>query len=147
MQRLNSDLREFIELLNSHNIRYLIVGGFAVAYHGYPRMTGDIDVFLEATEDNARKMEAVLAAFGFAGLGLTAADFLKPNRIIQLGYPPNRIDLHTAISGAGFTEAWDDRAAGKIDGIPVPFIGKRTLLTNKAAAGRPQDKADLDALK
>lgn len=146
MQKLPTDLREFIELLNSHEVRYLIVGGYAVAYHGYPRMTGDIDFFLAVSEENAVKMEAVLRDFGFGGLGLTAQDFLEPGKIIQLGYPPNRIDLLTSISGVNFAEAWEDRVTDELDGLLVNFVGRKTLLVNKAASGRPKDRADLDAL-
>lgn len=146
MQKLPKDFREFIELLNSHEVRYLIVGGYAVAYHGYPRMTGDIDFFLAVSEENAAKLEAVLNDFGFGGLGLTAQDFLEPGKIIQLGYPPNRIDLLTSISGISFAEAWEDRVTDELDGLPVNFVGRKTLLVNKAASGRPKDQADLDAL-
>jgi hypothetical protein len=147
MAKLLQDLREFIELLNSHEVRYLIVGGFAVAYHGHPRMTGDIDFFVEVSEENARKLEAVLVDFGFGGLGLSAEDFKAPGKIIQLGYPPNRIDLITSISGATFAEAWESRVTGELDGLPVTFVGKDILMANKAASGRPKDMADLDALR
>jgi predicted nucleotidyltransferase len=147
MQNLISDLREFIELLNSHEVRYLIVGGFAVAFHGYPRLTGDIDFFLDSTPENAQKIQAVLRDFGFGSLGLTADDFTRPNQIVQLGFPPNRIDLLTSISGATFPEAWESRVGGELEGIAVTFVGKETLLVNKAASGRPKDMADLDALR
>jgi hypothetical protein len=146
MIKLQKDLREFIELLNSHEVRYLIVGGHAVAFHGYPRMTGDIDFFLEVSEENARKLVAVLAQFGFAGLGLTAKDFLEPGAIIQLGYPPHRIDLVTSISGVTFAQAWEHRVYGQVEGLAMVFVDKPTLLANKAASGRPKDLADLDAL-
>jgi Nucleotidyltransferase of unknown function (DUF6036) len=127
--KLPRDLREFIALLNSHDVKYLIVGGYAVAYHGYPRATGDIDLFVEVSQENARKLIAVLGEFGFASLGLTEKDFLVPGSIIQLGYPPNRIDLVTSISGVTFF-----------------VVDKQTLMANKAASGRPKDLADLDAL-
>ncbi|HZP83000.1 MAG TPA: hypothetical protein VFB21_15275 [Chthonomonadaceae bacterium] len=146
METLPTDFKEFIVLLNSHEVRYLIVGGYAVAYHGYPRLTGDIDFCVEVSEENAHNLEAVLTDFGFAGLGLTASDFLTPGQIIQLGYPPHRIDIVTALSGVDFAEAWKERTAGELGGIPVHFIGKTALLANKAASGRPKDLADLDAL-
>jgi hypothetical protein len=146
MLKLPPDLREFTELLNSHDVRYLIVGGYAVAYHGYPRMTGDIDFFMEISEENARKIETVLAEFGFGGLGLTAADFLQPGIIVQLGYPPNRIDLVTEISGVSFAEAWDHRVVSEFDGLRMVFIGKAALLANKAASARPKDLGDLASL-
>ena len=116
MLKLPKDLREFIELLNSHEVRYLIVGGYAVAYHGHPRATGDIDFVVEVSEENARKLEAVLLDFGFGGLGLTAADFLQPGIVVQLGYPPNRIDLLTTISGASFeAEDLSPRQSNRIE--------------------------------
>ena len=143
---LSKDLREFVELLNSHDVRYLIVGGYAVAYHGHPRTTGDIDFFVEVSEENAQKLCAVLDAFGFAALGLTKQDFLEPGTIVQLGYPPNRIDLVNAISGVAFAEAWERRVSHQGDGLTMLFVDKETLLVNKAASGRPKDLADLDAL-
>jgi hypothetical protein len=146
MVELTEDSREFIELINSHDVRYLIVGGHAVAFHGYPRTTGDMDFFVEVSEENAHKLEAVLNAFGFAGLGLTAKDFLEPGTIIQLGHPPNRIDLVTSISGVTFAQAWEHRVSDRIEGLIMLFVDKQTLLTNKAASGRPKVLADLDAL-
>jgi predicted nucleotidyltransferase len=147
MQRLAQDWREFIELLNLHQVKYLVVGGFAVGYHGYPRTTGDIDFFVEVSADNAHRIKSAIDAFGFGSLGLTSEDFQQENRIIQLGYPPNRIDIITSISGVTFAQAWADRIEAELDGIRVMFIGKDTLLVNKAAAGRSKDQADLDALR
>jgi hypothetical protein len=146
MLKLPKNLRDFVALLNAHDVRYLVVGGYAVAYHGSPRMTGDIDFFVEASQENARKLETVLSEFGFAGLGLTPADFLEPDTIIQLGYPPNRIDLITSLSGVTFAPAWEQRVSAEVDGVTLVFVGKETLLANKAASGRPKDLADLDAL-
>src|ERR1700678_2529267 len=108
--KLQEDLREFVELLNSHDVDYLIVGGYAVAYHGHPRFTGDIDFFVRPTADNARALLGVLEEFGFAELGLSANDFTSPHQVIQLGLPPNRIDLLTGISGVSFEQAWPGRA-------------------------------------
>jgi len=146
MLPLPKDLREFIELLNSHDVHYLVVGGYAVAIHGHPRMTGDIDFFVETTDENARKLESVLADFGFAGLGLSAEDFLDPGTIIQLGRPPNRIDLVTSLSGVTFADSWEKRVRHVVEGVPLLFVDKQTLLANKAASGRPKDLADLAAL-
>jgi predicted nucleotidyltransferase len=146
MLNIPKDLREFIESLNSNKVRYLITGGYAVAFHGYPRMTGDIDVFVEISEENARKLEKVLTEFGFASLGLSAKDFLEPRTIVQLGYPPNRIDVLTSLSGVGFDEAWRRKVIADVDGLSVWFIGRDDLVVNKAATGRPKDLADLDAL-
>jgi hypothetical protein len=127
-------------------VHYLIVGGYAVAYHGYPRTTGDIDIFIEASEENASKLEGVLARFGFGSLGLTAKDFLETGTIIQLGHPPNRIDLVTSISGVTFAEAWEHRVCDRFQNLSMIFVDRQTLLTNKAASGRPKDLADIDAL-
>lgn len=146
MLRLDQDSREFIALLNSHDVRYVIVGGHAVAFHGYPRFTGDVDVFVEVSEENARKLEAVLSEFGFSSLGLSASDFLEPDTIIQLGNPPNRIDLITSLSGVSFSSAWGSRVRADLDGLPVFFVSKEILLTNKTATGRPKDLTDLNEL-
>ena len=146
MLTLPNDLREFAELLNSHEVRYVVVGGYAVAYHGFPRTTGDIDFFVEVSPENARKLESVLIDFGFGDVGLTATDFLLSGMIFQLGYPPNRIDLLTAISGLEFADAWASRERAEIDGLEIPFIGKAALLANKAATGRPKDLVDIGRL-
>jgi hypothetical protein len=122
------------------------VGGHAVAFHGYPRTTGDIDIFVEATEENGGKLAAALADFGFASMGLTARDFLEPDITVQLGYPPHRIDLMTSISGVSFPEAWESRVTATLDGVTIPYIGKAPLLANKAASGRVKDLADRDQL-
>ena len=143
---LQKDLREFIALLNSRSVDYLIVGAFALAFHGVPRFTGDIDILVRASPENGARIEGVLRAFSFASLGLTAADFQRPEQVIQLGHPPNRIDLLTSITGVSFEEAWADCVPGEMEGIPVRFLGKATLIRNKRATGRTQDKADLEAL-
>jgi predicted nucleotidyltransferase len=143
---LQKDLRAFIELLNSSGVEYVVVGGFALAFHGRPRYTGDIDLLVRATDENADRLMGVLTTFGFASLGVVRSDFLKPDSIIQLGYPPNRIDLLTSISGVDTDKVWLAAVAGEIDGVAVRFIGRQDLVANKRAAGRPQDRADLDAL-
>lgn len=144
--KLPKDFREFIELLNSASVKYVIVGGWAVAYHGYPRYTGDIDFFVEASPDNARRIVKVLQRFGFASLGLTERDFAESDRVVQLGVPPRRIDLVTGISGVSFEEAWNSKVEAILDGLPVYIVNREVLLKNKAAAGRPQDKADLEEI-
>src|SRR5262249_37639266 len=96
---LNKDLREFVALLNSNRVEYVVVGAFAVAYHGYPRYTGDLDLLVKPTPENAQKLLAALDQFGFAGLGVTIGDLDSPGKVVQLGVAPNRIDLITAISG------------------------------------------------
>ncbi len=144
--KLPGDLREFIESLNAANVKYLIVGGYAVAFHGRPRWTGDIDIFVERSEENARRMEQAIARFGFQSLGLSARDFLLPDAVIQLGRPPNRIDVLTAIEGVTFGEAWSTRVPTTLDGLPVCFISRELLVRNKSATGRPQDRADAQDL-
>jgi len=143
---LQKDLKEFIELLNSANVKYLIVGGYAVAFHGHPRFTGDIDVFIECSEANARKMNVVLQDFGFKELGLSEQDFLKDGTIIQLGLPPNRIDIITAIDGVNFQDAWETKIPATLSGVPVHFISKDLLLKNKRAVGRTKDIADVEEI-
>lgn len=144
--RLQKDLKEFIELLNSHGVRYIIVGGYAVAYHGHPRFTGDIDLFVEAASDNARRILAALHDFGFSDLELKLEDFEQPDNVVQLGLPPNRIDLLTSISGLSFAQVWQDRLTAQLDGVPVCFISKKLLLANKLASGRAKDLADVEEL-
>ena len=146
MMNLEADLREFIELLNALKVRYIVVGAFAVAYHGYPRYTGDIDLFIERSSENAQAIVNAIQQFGFGDLGLSTEDFLQEDRVIQLGVAPNRIDLLTFLSGVEFQEAWITRVQGEIAGLSVPVISKELLKKNKAASGRSQDIADLEYL-
>jgi hypothetical protein len=143
---LSADLKEFIESLNARNVEYLVAGAHAMAFHGYPRFTGDIDLFINTTFENAERIEQAVDAFGFASTGLRAADFLVPEQIIQLGVAPNRIDLMTFLSGITFEEAWAARHPGTLDGIPVFFLSKPMLIKNKKASGRTKDLADLEYL-
>jgi len=140
------DWREFIELLNSHSVDYLIVGAWARAFYGVPRSTGDIDFFVRASLENGERLVRALDQFGFASLGITPEDFLPPGRVIQLGIDPYRIDIITGISGVRFEEAWSERMHGEIDGVPAEFLSLRLFKKNKRAAGRAKDLADLDAL-
>ena len=143
---LSDDFRDFLRLLNRHQVRYLVVGAYAVAAHGYPRNTGDIDIWIERSPENARKMVAVLADFGFGSLNVSESDFLKPDFVIQLGYPPNRIDLLTDVSGISFADCYEERLEERLDGITVPFVGRECLRRAKLAAGRSQHRADLENL-
>lgn len=146
MAKLQSDLSEFVGLLNSRKVEYLVVGGHAVAFHGYPRLTGDIDFFVRATRENGERILRVFGDFGFGDLGLDLSDFATPGRVIQLGRPPNRIDLLTSISGVDFDEAWSTRAAGKLGDHSVFFVGHDTLIRNKTASDRDKDRLDLKKL-
>jgi hypothetical protein len=139
-------LARFIESLNSNGVEYLIVGAVALAYHGFPRYTGDLEVLVHNTDENTKRLESALAAFGFASLGLKAADFADSYRVIQLGVPPNRIDLLTSITGVPFDEAWADRVETDMEGTRVSFISRQALIRNKRLTGRTQDRADLEAL-
>jgi hypothetical protein len=145
--KLTRDLREFIELLNSHAVEYLLIGGWAFGFHATPRYTGDIDFFLNCTEMNAQKLRGALTEFGFSDIPGFEESFLTPDRILQFGVPPNRIDILTTISGINFEQAWNSRIFGELDGVRVPIINRECLIKNKVAAGRPKDLADADALR
>jgi hypothetical protein len=144
--RLPRDLKEFIELLNSEQVDYVIVGGWAFGFHARPRYTQDLDILVRGTADNAARLERVIGQFGFASLGLSAKDFLSPGRVIQLGHPPNRIDLLTALTGVEENEIWSSRVPAELDGVPVFFLGRSTLIKNKRATGRTRDAADVEEL-
>ncbi|HEY2974582.1 MAG TPA: nucleotidyl transferase AbiEii/AbiGii toxin family protein [Pyrinomonadaceae bacterium] len=144
--KLERDLREFIELLNARDVRYVIVGAYALAHHGRPRYTGDIDFFVEASAQNADRLSQVLEQFGFANVGVVEEDFTAADQVVQLGVEPHRMDIMTSITDVEFDEAWNTREYGDLDGLRVPFISKELLKRNKAAVGRKQDLADLDYL-
>lgn len=144
---LNQDFKEFIQLLNDNNVRYLVVGGYALAVHGYPRYTKDIDIWIESSLDNAIQLLRALDQFGFGSLGLKETDFLVKDQVIQLGYPPNRIDILTTLSGIRFEECYDKRLTVEIDGVKIYFIDRDSFLKNKKASGRLQDLADLEKLE
>ena len=143
----NQDFREFVQSLNDNEARYLVVGGYAVALHGHPRYTKDLDVWIELTPTNAANLIRALDRFGFASLGLKEADFLEPDQIIQLGYPPNRIDILTTLPGVELAECYASRLTVTIDDTPVNFINLDDLKKNKKASGRLQDLADLQNLE
>ena len=144
---LNKDLREFVELLNSKGVEYLVVGAFAVAFHGFPRYTADLDLLVRPTAENADRLLRALSQFGFGKLGFQAVDFRSPGMVVQLGVKPNRIDLLTAISGVGFDEAWETRSEAGLEGIPTQFIGRAALLRNKEQTGRAKDLGDAEELR
>jgi predicted nucleotidyltransferase len=144
---LSKDFKEFIELLNGHNVRYLVVGGYAVAFHGYPRYTKDLDVWIELSPENADNIIKALEEFGFGSLGLKTEDFLESDQIIQLGYPPNRIDILTTLKEIKFKDCYKARIEIEIQGIKINFIDLENLKLNKRATGRPQDLADAENLE
>ena len=145
--KLQKDIREFVELLLSQKVEFLLVGGYALAFHGAPRFTEDIDFLVLVSSQNAAKLSCIVDEFGFGGLGLTEESFLERDQVIQLGRAPNRIDILTGASGITWEEAWASRSEEVIDGLEIPVIGKTMLETNKLATGRPQDLADVARLR
>lgn len=144
---LNPDFKEFFQLLNVLDVRYLIVGGYAVAYHGYPRYTKDIDIWIWINPENAERIVKALRDFGFESLDLKASDFLEPETIIQLGYAPNRIDLIMGLPGVDFEDCYAQRVEVEIEEVRLMFIDLESLKKTKKASGRLQDLADLENLK
>jgi len=144
--RLPQDLREFLKLLGDEDVRYLLIGGYAVGYYGYPRATADMDVWIEVSEDNAAKCITALKRFGMSTPDLDAALFLEEHRIIRMGNPPLRIEIHTSISGVEFETCYAHRQCVDWHGIQVNLIALDDLKTNKRASGRHMDLADLEHL-
>lgn len=143
---LNQDFKEFIQFLNDNDVRYLVVGGYAVALHGYPRYTKDIDIWIESSRENATKLLDALEQLGFGSVGLKIEDFLEADQIIHLGYPPNRIDLLTTLAGVSFEDCYGSKVEVAIEGVIVNFIDMDNLKRNKRASGRLQDLADAENL-
>ena len=144
---LNQDFKEFFQSLNANHVHYLVVGGYAVAFHGHPRYTKDIDIWIEMSPENAASIVTALDQFGFGSLELKKEDFLVPDQIIQLGYPPNRIDLLSTVPGVDFAACYASRLQVNVDGVLVNFIDLENLKKNKQASGRHQDLADLENLQ
>jgi hypothetical protein len=144
---LSKDCKEFIALLRSEGVDFLVVGAAALAAHGRPRYTGDIDLWIRCDTETSQRMERVLERFGFGSTGLRAADVAEPNKVIQLGVAPNRVDILTGLTGLEFEAAWNKRIDLPLDDETLPFLDKDSLRDNKKATGRPQDIADLEALQ
>ncbi len=144
---LDPDFKEFCQLLNANKVRYLVIGGYAVAFHGYPRYTKDIDIWLWIDQENASRVVQTLKDFGFESLGLQEEDFLEADTVIQLGYPPNRIDLIMGALGVDFEICYQSRIETEIDDLSIPFIDLESLKKNKRATGRLQDLADIENLE
>lgn len=143
---LNEDFKEFVALLNSNRVEYLIVGGYALAAYGHPRYTGDLDFWIGADPANAKHVLTALDQFGFGALGVRLEDLTTPDRVIQMGFPPRRIDLLTSIDGVDFAPAFARRVVVDVDGQSLNFISLDDFKTNKRTTGRHKDLADLDAL-
>lgn len=144
---LNKDFREFIESLNSNKVKFLVLGGYALAFHGHPRYTKDLDIWLELSSENADRTMKALEDFGFGDLDVSKEDLLSVGMVVQLGYPPNRIDLINSPDGVTFAECFETRIAVDLDGTTIPVIDIDNLKKNKKASGRAQDLADLEKLE
>lgn len=144
---LNQDFKEFLQLLNKHKVRFLIVGGYSVAVHGHPRYTKDLDLWVLADVNNAKNLISALDEFGFGSLDLTKDDFISPGYVVQLGQPPARIDLLTSLTGVEFEACWENRLTLEDDGLILPVIALNDLITNKKVLGRYQDLADIEELR
>jgi len=144
--RLPQDFKEFLKLLNEHEVRYLIIGGYAVAYYGYPRAANDLGSWIEKEPQNAEKLIQVLKRFGFDDNEMKPEMFLKKDQTIRIGHPPIRIELLTSISGVQFQPCFDSRTADSIDGIEMQIMGLKELKTNKKASGRHIDLHDVEHL-
>ncbi len=145
---VNEDFRDLLVALIAAGARFLVVGAHAMAVHGVPRATGDLDVWIAADGDNAERVFSALVRFGapLAAMGVTRDDLLRPDQVVQIGLPPRRIDVLTGITGLTFDEAWSGRLTHEVDGLALPFIGRAELVRNKRATGRAKDRADLEAL-
>ena len=146
MMEIQPDFRDLLELFNAHKVSYIIVGGYALAYHGAPRYTGDIDIFVKSEKNNAQKIMKALDEFGFGDVGLSTSDFEKSDQVIQLGIAPVRIDIITSISGVDWEEAQRGCVKGKYGDTLVNYLGKVEFIKNKRSVGRKKDLADLEAL-
>jgi hypothetical protein len=144
---LDENFKEFIKLLNANDVKYLVVGGFAVAYHGYPRYTKDIDFWVWAHPDNTDKLIKAIQEFGFGVLDVQKEDLSNPDNIIQLGYEPNRIDLIVQLEGLDFESCFLQKQDAIFEGIPIYFIGYQDLIKNKRSSGRLKDKLDVKTLE
>jgi hypothetical protein len=143
---LTPDFDEFIGSLIAHGVEFVVVGAYALAFHGAPRFTGDLDILIRPAEENAARLLAALRGFGFPAPDLQPADLANPRRMLQMGVEPVQIHVMSAISGVTWEEAWTDRVTGRCGRHDVAFLGRESFLRNKRATGRPKDLADIDAL-
>jgi len=143
---LHPDFKDFLRLLSSHDVRYLLVGGYAVGYHGYPRATGDMDIWIELSESNSKKVISAFRDFGMPNEAISEDLFMEENKVIRMGVPPVRLEVITSASGVAFDECYSNREVIEIDGIPINFISLQDLKKNKRAAGRHKDLEDIEHL-
>lgn len=146
MIQLPPDFKDFLKLLNLKQVEYLLIGGYAISYYGYPRATGDMDIWIAINNENASKIVEVLKEFGFNVPDLSINLFLQENKVIRMGIPPLRLEILTTISGVDFTDCFQERLITKIDGIDINLIGLKHLKINKKASGRFKDLNDLENL-
>jgi predicted nucleotidyltransferase len=144
---LAKDFEDFIRILNSHDVEYMVVGGYALGFHGAPRYTGDIDIWIKLSEVNASKMVKVIIEFGFSSLGFETSDFLKEGYISQIGQPPLRIDILNSIDGLTFEEAAVNMQIIDLDGLQVSYVGLNDFIRNKESTGRLKDRSDIEEIK
>ncbi|MEO7922437.1 MAG: nucleotidyltransferase [Chitinophagaceae bacterium] len=144
---LEKDFADFVELLNKHDVDYMVVGGYALAFHGEPRTTGDMDIWIDCTAGNATRMMKVIKDFGMSSLGFKPGDFLEPGIITQIGYPPLRIDILNEIDGVTFQEAVKNKQYFQEGKMHIPFIGREDFIKNKETVGRKKDIEDVKRIK
>lgn len=144
---LNPDFRDMLSAFIAEETEFLVVGAYALAFHGLPRATGDLDFWIARSEENADRVFRALDAFGAPTLDLTVSDLLTPDLVFQIGIEPNRIDILTSIDGVEFGEAWKERVLAVVDGLEIPILNLRHMIQNKLAVGRPRDLADVHALE
>ena len=144
---MNQDFVDLLRAFSAHEVRFLVVGAYALAVHGRPRATGDLDVWVDATPENAERILAALKAFGAPLSGVSADDFSRPGIVFQMGLPPRRIDVITSLTGMSFSEAWPGRVRSAFGPVAVDFIGRAAFLVNKRATGRAKDLGDIESLE
>lgn len=144
---LAPDFNEFCALLRAHRVEFVIVGAHALAFHGAPRFTGDLDILIRPTEENATRLMGAIEAFGFPRPPLSAADVIQPVRMIEMGVAPVQIHVMSHVDGVSWDEVWASRETGPLGSETVPFIGRDAFIRNKRASGRPKDIADIEALR
>ena len=143
---MTKDFDDLLQAFTANKVRFLVVGAYALALHGRPRLTKDLDVCVEPAPENAKRVIAALRDFGAPMSQIAEVDFAKPGAVFQIGLPPCRIDVLTQLTGVGFPEAWEDRQIGSLGSCEVPFLGKKSFIKNKRAAGRHQDLADAEEI-
>jgi hypothetical protein len=143
---VQQDFKRLLELFNVHEVEYIIVGAYALAFHGAPRYTGDMDIWIRPDHQNAKRIFAAIDEFGFGSVGLKESDFVNPEKVVQLGVPPVRIDILTSLTGVSWEDAFSGRVGGKYGETTVYYLGRDQFIINKRALARKKDLADLEAL-